>query len=199
MLMRSKLGVSLNLFILCLIEFGFFYLSIALIRFFYEIDMIEVLLRLAGRNIDAITSAIFPTFVFGYGCAQVAILHMMHLLIVSRFGFSPSKDFLKPFYWAIGLVFIVASVILAFFFPLLAYLFLAISCFWSCFALIKIFEKPKPIPIILLIIGLFLTFIIAGLLYRYMPPATGLILYGVIFVFANISSFLNDILLRKKK
>ena len=199
MLERSKLGHSISLFLCAILEFGLFYVSIAVIRGIYEIDMVEFLLRFIGRQKDGVTELIFPCFALAYAYAQIAILHLVFEFTFSRFSLQEKKDYLKPFYFILGIAFYAASIILAFFHVALAYIFFGLSLYWTVFSLVSFFQKPLPIPGIFLVSSILITLLLASLLYRYMPPNTGMLLYGALFVFANFASFLNDLLLRKKK
>lgn len=199
LLEKSKCPRPLSLFICVLLEFGLFYLGVIAIRFFYEIDMVHLLLSLVGRSESLAAKIIFPTFVLAYSYAQIAITHLVFVFVFSRFKLATKRDPISSWYWAIGVGLYALSIIFAFFFKEGAYVLFGLSVYWTGFALIRFFKKPTPIPIVLMIFGVFLTWILSAALFKHMPEYTGLILYGVAFVFINISTFLNDILLRKKK
>lgn len=199
MLERSKLGHSISLFVCALLEFGLFYLSIVIIKAIYEVDMVEFLLRFIGRQKDGVADMIFPCFALAYAFAQIAILHLVFEFTFSRFSLQEKVDFLKPYYFILGIVFFGACMIFAFFAPAVAYILFGFALYWTVFSLGSFFEKPLPIPAILMVSSILITLLVASLIYRYMPPYTGMLLYGMLFVFVDFASFLNDLLLRKRK
>ena len=199
MLERSKLGHSISLFLCALLEFALFYTSIAIIKAIYEVDMVEFLLRFIGREKDGVTEIIFPCFALAYAYAQIAILHLVFEFTFSRFSIQDKVDFLKPYYFIPGIVFYGLCIGIAFANPTVAYVFFGFSLYWTVFSLVSFFQKPLPIPGILLVTSILISILIVSLVYRYMPPQTGILLYGSLFVFANLTSFLNHLLLRKKK
>ena len=198
MLERSKLDTSIALFVCALIEFGLFYLSIAIIKGIYEIDMVAFLLQMVGRGIDGVSEIIFPTFVFAYAFAQTAIMHLFHEIVFSRFKEERKFERFSNWVWTIGATSSILSFAFAFIYAPLAYIFFAISLYWSAFALVPVFQKPSKIPMVLLVGSIFLTVIISAILYRAMPKYTGIIAYGFFMLFACLVSFLNHLLLRKK-
>lgn len=199
MLEKSKLSRALSLFLCAILEFGLFYLGMAAIRGFYEIDMQAFLLRLIGRDTDPVAGIIFPTFVLAYSYAQIAITHLVFVFAFSRFALKDKLEWLRPWYPLISVALYTMSLIFAFIQPALAYFFMGLSLYWTVFTLMSFFRKPLPIPIVLLVSGIFITWILVGALYQLFPAYTGLVLYGIFFLFVDFARFLNDLLLRKKK
>ena len=199
MLEKSKCPRALLLFLCSILEVALFYLSIVCIKAFYEVDMVTFLLNMIGKGNSESAVKIFPTFALAYGFAQIAITHLVFMFTFSRFSLLEKQEFLRPFYWAIGLGLFIIGFVLNFFIESVGYFILGLSLYWTVFALISFFEKPLPIPAILLILSVLLTVLLGGLLYRKMPGISGMGLYCVILGFANLTSFLNDLLLRKQK
>lgn len=197
MLERTKIERAISLFLCALMEFGLFYLSMLFIKGLYEVDMIQFLLQLIGRKIDGVSEIIFPTFVLGYAFAQVAILDFAFYFVFSRFGMNRKYQFLKPFYCWIGIASYFLSLGLSLINPTLGYLFLGISIYWTVFALVYFFQKPCKLGIILIVIGIFTALLISSLMYKMMPPNTGLILYGSVFAIANIGCFMGHLVQKK--
>ena len=199
MLEKSKCPRSLSLFLCSLLEVGLFYISIACIQGFYEIDMVNFLLNLIGKAENESALVIFPTFVLAYGFAQIAITHLVFMFTFSRFELPEKKEFLRPFYCVIGIWFFLFGFVWTILNPMIGYFCLGLSLYWTVFAMVAFFEKPLLIPSILLVLSVLIVVLLAASLYRYMPMMSGLALYGFILLFANLVSFLNDLLLRKRK
>ena len=180
LLWRLKLPTSINIFCTALLSFGFFYLSILLIKAMLNADMVMVLLAIIGKKDDPFAPIIFPLFALGYSLAQTGIMHAFVAYELKRLGQEEVSDaVLVKWYPLIAAIFLISSLFCGFLHAETAYFLLGVGIYWSLYSIYPLFEEPKPIPF-----GLAALCILGGVfafagLYKMMPGQTGLLLINV--------------------
>lgn len=130
--LERKSPTSLSLFFVALVQFFFFFLSYYLVRWIYQIDMVEKILAVFGKPLSELSFCAFLLLGLGYSFAGAAISHLVFSLIAPKIGISAVVDARLSFLPSLlGLCFGGISLACLFFLPPLGYFFFGLSLFWS--------------------------------------------------------------------
>lgn len=200
LLRKSKIPTSFNVFAVTVIQLALAYFSILLIKWIYEIEMIDFIVQLFGLKDSPLVKIVVPGAIFAYSLAQIALSHLFmsgELIYMKEEEVDDKR--VAFFYPIIGLVFSLSATILVFFNPQVGYVLLIIAIYWTVFAAIGLFFPLTKVWIyilggFLLLASLFLF----ALFYGQMPDHTALILFVLPLTAICLSSLLNNVLLFKK-
>ena len=202
LLKRVRVPDTLNICLLALLSFAFFYLSILLIRGLLGVDMVEFLLNLIRRSGDEVARIIFPLFILGYSFAQVGIVHAFLSYELKRLGIAQEPLFtLEKWSPLISATFLILAFTLGFFPAKTAYFMFGLGIYWSICSIENLFPKPHPLTILCLILVPVIGILTFASLYRYMPNQSGLLVLSIPVLLLSLTCLLNIPLkkLQKKK
>lgn len=197
-LRKHGLNVAITIFIASFLSLSLNYLAIPLVKLFYEIDMIDSILKILGLANKANIYWIVPSLIYLYSLLELGISFFFIEFINIRFSYAPPKpkiDFVSCFPF-LSLGFSSLSLLLSWFYPPLAYLFLLLGFYWMIFASVSSlggrFVFYYATMVSLFIIS---TFVFA-LYYKSMPSGTGLLLLNLFPLTLDLPLFFLN---RKKK
>jgi len=200
LLHKSKIPTSFTVFLVTVIQLALTYVSIVLIKWIYEIEMIDFITEVFGLKDSPIVKLIIPGAIFAYSLAQTSLSHLFmssELAYMKQTEVEDGKiSFLYPF---IGLIFIAASLTSVFFKPEAGYVLLVIAIYWTVFSGATIFAPRAHLAVY--IFGgslLIVSFFLFALFYGRMPEHTELILFDMPLAAVCLSVILNNVLLFKK-
>lgn len=199
-LIDRKVPSSINIFVTSLLQFLLFIASLFLIKAIYGVDMEVVLLTFANKGESPSAPIVFPLFGYAYALAQVTLAHLFAIISLTHLGIEiPEEKKNIPMYPLFGFFFIAVALGFSFLSPTVGYVFLGFGIYWSIFAFSRLFDGVSIVSWIVFGICAFIALILFAALYRKMPEYCGLLLIGLGFLAADISSFLHCLLLRKKR
>lgn len=196
-LRKHGLNVALTIFVSSFLSLALNYLAIPLVALFYEIDMIGSILKILGLTSKTNIYWIVPSLIYVYSLLELAISFFFIEFINIRFSYEIPKtkiDFVA-YYPIFSLAFSSISLLLAWFYPPLSYLFLIMGFYWMVFAAVYSiggkFVTHYVIMTSMFIVSLFLF----AFFYKSMPSSTGLLLLNVFPLTLDLPLFF----LNKKK
>ena len=197
-LLRRKTSVVLTNFVVSMVQYCFFVLSLWLVKAIYEIDMRETLGNLFGiSNKDLLNNA-FPLLSLFYSFAVTGFSHLFFSLQSSHLNLEYNDP--SSFRWlAPGIAFLCSGLGLglSFVYPKLAYFFLGCSFYWGFASLLSCFPKIHLATIICLGITIFASLLGFSMAYSAFAMEQALAFFSLFPASMAISSFL-DVLLGKK-
>ncbi len=197
--LQKRRPSSLSLFLVSLVQFFFFFLSYYLVRWIYQIDMVEKILSIFNKPLSELSFAAFLLLGLGYSFAGAAISHLVFSLIAPKIGIENAFDEKWPYLSSVlGLSFASASLGCLFLLPSLAYFFFGLSLYWGLCSLIAFFPDLKWHHLAILGGLLFASLMLFAFLY---PKFDTVISMGFMTLFPlslSLSSLI-EVLLGKKK
>lgn len=197
-LLKKKAYPSVLVFLSGIVEFGFFYLSMALIQWIYGVDMRFFLLGLIGKGDSPNAPTIFPLFAFGYSLVQIGLTHIFIVAELSRFDLEISDEKKAPLLSPLATFISIGGVFAAIFvLPELGYLFLGFALYWAICSVVSLFPRPHWASYVCLGAFGFLSLLLFASLYKAMPFGTGLSLLSLFAAAMALSAIFNWLLSRK--
>ena len=182
-----------------IIQFGFSLASIPLINLMFNRSIIETFATPFGLKDYAYLDYIVPLFVFFLSLVQSILSFIVINEEIKKFGFVLKEAKLSANPILIGLLSsLIMMVIFAFIYKPIAYVFLAISVYFTCLIIAGLLAKKAiwiyiSIPVIALI-----SFFLFALLYKNVPSPLGLLMIGIFSVLILIIGFIDNCLLKDK-
>lgn len=188
----SKKGVpySVLVFLIAIVELGFNYLAIPLIKLITEIDMIETIASLFSLN--EFTRSIIPAILFLFSLCEGSLCALASYFVFDKLPLEgvknemPLPSFLLPL---LGIVSIGLTILFTYLaIPELSFLLLGASIYFALMS-VPLWLKKRPLWLYIILgattlIGAFL----AIGLYNTAPTSTALCLFCLIFLGLNIVS-----------
>jgi hypothetical protein len=195
-LRKTKVPVSIIVFLVTGLQMLITYGSIWLIQWIYEVNMVSFIEELLGVAGSPLMINIVPAAMFAYALGQTGLSHLFMTGELSHLNQQEAEDnWISWVYPIIGIVFGVASFALSFWEQILGYVFLITTLYWSCFSVASLFNPRAPIVVYIvggvLLLGSFFAF--AGC-YSLLAEGQGLILLDLPLVSGCIAALLNKIL-----
>lgn len=165
--LERKVPTSFSLFIVSLTQFLFFFVSYYLVKWIYQIDMVEKLLSLFGKPLNELSFSAFLLLGLGYSFGGSAISHLVFSLIAPKLGICVEIE--GKLAWlpsSMGLSFGGISLLCLFFLPPLCYFFFGLSLFWSVYSFLEFIPNKLKWHCLLILGGsLFVSLILFAFLY----------------------------------
>lgn len=189
-LIRIKIHSSIILFTTAILQFLLSYAMIPLIDAIYETSLIEQFLTLFNLANKNYIYTIVPAFIFIIAFAQTTFSYIAISSEIKKFNFAlittPLKSYVNDI---ITTLFLVLTLIFAFFCSEASYVFLVCALYFSCLTLINLCLKKK-LWIYLSLGGSFFLFIVLfALFYELIAPPNQLLAVSILpllFIFVDL-------------
>ena len=183
-----------------IIQIGFTYASIPLIKLMTGRDIVEVFAVAFGINDFQYLSYVVPCFIFFISMAQEILAYMVIREELPKFGYELNEPKNLPLSLAVCLTASISlAVIFAFIYGPISYLFTLISLYLAIYAIIQLVTVKNIIVYILLATTLIVSIFLFAFIYPSMPKPLGLILANIYFIFVAIIVLINNYLLKPHK
>ena len=180
-----------------ILQIGFTYASIPLIKLLTGRDIVEVFATAFGLSEFQYLSYVTPCFIFFISLAQEVLAFMVIKEELPKFGYELNNPKNLPLSLTICLG---SSIALAFIFMFiygpLAYLMTLFSLLLGIYALILLLEAKNKLVYIFLVVAFILTFFLFALLYPTAKEPLGLIYINIFFLLEGIIVLINNYLLK---
>ncbi len=184
-LRKRNFPITIVVFMSALVSLGLNYLSLPLIQFVYQIDMISFSLELFALKEVPNILYIVPTFIFSLSLGEITISHLLIEMTNKKFSYEERNETkLEKYYPFVSLLFASLSIAMAFLQPSIGYLFLVMAFFFTISSDYYLLPKGNKIHYLILIILLITMVFLFAFLYKKMPKQTGILLISL-FLFAN--------------
>lgn len=195
---QYKIQPIWTIFITTIAQALFFALTIPLINFVFEVDVIQTFFKAFLLNESLHVFHIIPSFLFLMALIQMSFSYLIISFEIDKFGYSINTSEININLFSIlNLIFIIFIIPFVFIYPSASYLFLMISFYFAFYLIFnsKSFKKYF-LLIIYLILGFLFIFLFA-LLYPLINAPFGLLILGLIPLFITTTTFINNLLLKK--
>lgn len=181
-LRKYGLSTAITIFACSLLALALNYLAIPMVKLFYEIDMIDSILKITGLSLKENIHWIIPSLIYVYSLLQLFISFIITEIINARFEFEPQsiKGKAISIYPCISFLFCLISLVLAFFYEPLAYLLLIMGFYWWFFALANSLSGRHPFLYGTIVVSFLVSFFLFAFFYKSMAKGTGLLLLNVL-------------------
>ena len=190
-LRKRGLNVALTIFLASFLSLALNYLAIPLVKLFYEIDMINSVLTILGLANKANIYWIVPSLIYVYSLLELGISFFFIEFVNIRFGYEIPKLKIRfescyPFL-SLGLSSL--SLLLAWFYPPLSYLFLLLAFYWMIFASVTSLGGRFILHYVVLISLFIIATFLFVLFYKSMPSGTGILLLNLFPLMLDLPLF----------
>ncbi len=196
---KNKLTPSLVLFVSSILAFGFFYLSLLIVKRLLDVDVQAGLLALVGLAEKEGAVIGFPLFAYAYSLAQMSITHLFIYIQMERFEDEPRSEVLSWSTPIISIVFGSLAVGFSFWRASLSLLSFGLSAFWAALSVIELVQRNNKIAYAFLGVFAVAGFFLFAALYKLAISYGGLGLLGFISIALGLAQVANLLLLRLKK
>lgn len=182
---KRNFPIVLVTFFSALLSLGLNYLSLPLIKFVYQIDMIAFSVELFGLKDVSNISYIVPAFIFSISLGEIAISHLLIEQINAKFSYK-TEGFLQleAYYPLISLLLSSLAIGMAFVFPSIGYLFLVMAFYFAICSSCYLLPKGNKLHYFSLVVLFIIAIFLFAFLYQKMPKQTGILLISL-FLIAN--------------
>lgn len=193
-MIEKKIPVIWIILISTIINTGFAYAFVPLIKFIYGTDIVTTFATMFGLKNYQYINYIVPCAIAFISLAQSTIAYIVIKTQIPKLGYE-LNDQIQHYSTYIGsVVFIVLEVLLSILYPSLSYLFMIGVIYFSTFVLFDLSIKLKKIPLILCGVSALATIIVFVSAYKSMPVPLGLHLLNTLFVLILIIGFVDNCL-----
>ncbi len=197
-LLRRKSNTALMNFLVSIVQYCFFWLSLLLVKAIYEIDMREVIRSLFGLASSDLLYDSFALFALAYSFAVTGLSHLFFSLQASRLGIEYSEQVKFPWVGSVLAIGLSASAIsFVFIYAKVAYFLLGCAFYWGFAALSDCFPKPHWSFFLVLGITVFASIIGFSLCYGNFNKSQAMLFTSFFSASMGLAS-LSDVLLGKK-
>ena len=183
-----------------LIQIGFTYASIPLIKLMTGRDIIYDFATVFGINDFIYLDYITPCFIYFLALAQQILAFVIIREELPKFGFELNEPTNIPLSLAISIASsIVLTVIFAFIYGPIAYLFTLVGLFLSIYAVVYLVLEYNKLVYILLGVSLGLSIFLFAIFYPMVPVPLGMLFLNILFFMIAIIVLINNYLLRRRK
>lgn len=207
-LILKKIHSTLIIFISSIIQTLLTLLSIPVIKFLLNVDIIDVFASLFNLANYVYLDFITYSFIYFLSLTQISLSFIIIKDELIKFDYDLSINKINAnIYSILVLFFSTLSMIFAFIkepltntfiFGPISYLLMFFSLYFFIFIFIDSFKNRNLFLYISYIVSLFLFIILFGLLYELINPPYGLLLIQLLFIFITTLSFCNKYLFKKK-
>lgn len=179
------------------LQIGFTYASIPLIKLMTGRDIIEVFATAFGIAEFQYLDFVTPCFIFFISLAQEILAFMIIREELPIFGYELNTPKNLPLSLTISLsASVILSIIFMFIYGPLAYLMTLFSLLLGIYALILLIESKNKITYISLVIGFIVSMFLFAILYPLAKEPLGLIFINIFFFVEGIIVLINNYLLK---
>ena len=180
-----------------LLQIGFTYASIPLIKLMTGRDIVEDFATVFNVNNFQYLAYVVPCFIFFISIAQEIIAYMVIREELPKFGYELNEPKNLPLSLAICLASSIAlAVIFAFIYGPISYLFTLFALFLAIYSFIQLVITKNKIVYILLAATFVLSIFLFAIIYPNVAKPLGLILVNIYFLFIAIIVLINNYLLK---
>ena len=198
-LAKKGAGAAFLIFSIGILNVGFSYLSILLIRLIYEVDMPSFLLGLIGLGESENAKTLMTAGIFAYSLVQSALSDLFIRIQSQPLEKEKKGKDLFLLYPVFGLVFLLILLPLSFFEERICYTLLIASLYWLVFAMGNSFPFSRKwiyVPLgLLFLIGVFLFYFF----FQKLPIEKAVLLLGCPLAGLLFGIGLNNFVLFKQK
>lgn len=182
-----------------IVESALTFALIPLINLIGNVDIVETFLSIFKLNNFTYKTELTYLFIFFISLLQCSLTHFVLLSDAKKIGIKINTCVNSFASFIIGneLV-IVLCFVFSFFYPPLAFIFLAISLYFSMFLIVDLVMSKKTLVYVLLIIAIVVTFFTFSFLYSIINKPLGLLIMIILPICIVIISFVNNYLLKGK-
>ena len=142
-LLRCKVNAPGVNFLVAMVQYSFFWISLLLIKAIYEIDMREMVCSLFSLKVTDLVYDSFALFALAYSFAVTGFSHLFFALQASRLGIAYAEDDkIVDYYPIFTLIFSFLTILLMLLYKKLGYFFLGCSFYWGFASFLSRFPKP---------------------------------------------------------
>ena len=182
------------------LQIGLTYAAMPLIKLITGRDIIEVFATAFFINDFKYLDYVVPSFIFFMSLTQEIISYVVIKEELAKFGLTYEEPkSLDLILFISSMISILLTIIFAFVYGPLAYLFSLFSLFFGIYSLAHLISLNKKFIYILLGATLFLSIFFFALLYQYVPEPLGLLFVNIFFFFTAVILLLNKYLFNKNK
>ena len=183
-----------------ILQIGFTYASIPLIKVMTGRDIVEVFATAFGIADFKYLSYVVPCFIFFMSLAQEVLAYVIIREELPKFGYTLNDPKQLPLSLFISLCsFIALAVIFTFISGPLAYLFTLFALLLAVYAIAYLIMENKISLYISLGATAIVSFFLFGILYKYINEPLGLVLINIFFFGVAIIVLINNYLLKGHK
>lgn len=197
-LIRRKSNVAWVNFLVAMVQYVFFLLSLLLVKAIYEVDMREVISSLFRLKSNDLLYDAFPLFALAYSFAVTGFSHLFFSLQAGHIGIEYSEENRFPWLYpslAVGLSGLCIG--FAFIYAKAAYFFLGCAFYWGFAALLSCFPKPHWSFFVALGVCLFASVLGFSACYGSLAQSQAMLFTAFFPASMGLASF-GDVLLGKK-
>ena len=197
-LLEKKINPFWMVLVSTIIEASLTFAFIPLINLISNVDIVETFISAFKLSEFAYKTELTYLFVFFLALVQCALSHFVLLSEIKRMGIEINigVNCFSPY--VIGLeIAVLLSFVFSYFYTPLAFVFLAISFYFTAFLLIDIVTSKKVVVYVLAVILFIAAFFGFALLYRKVSAPHGLLIMLLFPISMAITSFVNICLKRK--
>ncbi len=197
--LRRESNVATTNFVVSMIQYSFFWLSLLLVKVIYEIDMRALICSLLGLESTELLYDSFALFALAYSFAVTGLSHLFFSLQAPHIGVTfQDKKTTEIWYPLSAILFGLLCVLFTFIYAKLAYFFLGCAFYWAFAGLLSRFPKPHWSLYLFLGITIFGSILLIACLFQNVPSNKAILTF-VAFPFSIALSSLPDVFLGLKK
>lgn len=199
-LAKHKIPAVWSIFAATLAQTALTYGLIPLINFIFQVDLIDTFKAAFGLREMTNINLIIPTFIFLVSLIQSSLSQLIVSQELQKFGIKEeAKNISDIVSFSIGTLF--AVLIIPFYFVDLqfAYLFLAASIYFACYALTITISSKRFLELIPSGIALVITILLFAFIQSYMKEASQFLLLGFLSACICLISLVFSFLKKKKE
>ena len=200
LLIEKKVPSFWIILITTLIQIGFTYASIQLIKVMTNRDIVTDFATIFHVQDFQYLAYVVPCFIFALSLIQQILAFVVIREELPKFGYVLNEPKHIPLSLAISIFASIAlAVAFAFIYGPLAYLFTLIAMFFFTYAVAYLLMEKKILVYILLVAVLFTSVILFGIFYSMVPVPLGLLFLNILFFMVAIIVLINNYLLKTKQ
>ena len=197
--LRRETNVVITNFVVAMIQYSFFWLSLLLVKAIYEVDMREVIRSLLNLKSSDLLYDSFSLFALAYSFAVTGLSHLFFSLQAPHIGIVfEDKKKAEIWYPIIAIVSGLFCVLFIFIYAKLAYFFLGCAFYWALAGLMSRFPRPHWSTYLLLGVTLFASVLLIAYFFQSVSTSTAILTF-VAFPLSLALSSLPDVFLGLKR
>ncbi len=195
---KHKIQSIWIIFITSIVQALFYTLTIPLVNFIFEVDLIKVFLSAFLLNESVHIFVIIPSFFFLLALIQMSFSHLIIANEINKFGYELNEEKINiNLFSVLNFVFLLLIIPFIFFYPSASYLFLIISFYFAFYLLFNSTPIRKYALLIIYCFVGFLFIFLFAFLFPLIEAPFGLLILSFIPLSITIVSFVNNLLLKR--
>ena len=195
LLIEKKISSQWIIILTAIIQVGFTYLSIPIIKGLFNRDIVHDFAVVFGLGNFKYLNYLAPAFIFILALVQEILSYIVISEEIKRFGFEINEPKLISYPMMLGLLISgLFTLLFGFVFPELSYAFLLVDLYFAAFLFVGLMKKKKIWIYISLLAGFIVSFFLFALTYKSIPAPLGLLMISIFFLFILIIVFIDNCL-----